>query len=213
MVEPGTGTAAPQPSDFEILDGTLVKYRGNDAEVVVPEGVRVIGPTAFQGNRLTSLTLPSSLRRIEQQAFYLCFQLTSIRFAEGLEFIGRMAFCECHSLMQLSLPQSLHTIEAMAFSACGLLGFLDIPDGVRRVEEKAFSYCPWLTSIIFHGEPASYALGAFEDCQRLRRICGPQSLIALIQASGLHPDAVYLPPMGDDTDEDLDNDPGDKTGG
>jgi len=213
MAEPGMGTAAPQPSDFDIVDGTLVKYRGAAAEVIVPEGVHVIGPMAFQSNRLTSLTLPSSLRRIEQQAFYLCWHLKSVKFSEGLEFIGKMAFCECHSLMQLSLPQSLHTIGPMAFSACGLLGFLDIPDGVRQVDEKAFSYCPWLTSVIFHGEPASYALSAFEDCRRLKRICGPQSLIGLIQASGRHPEAVYLPPLQDDPDDDFEDDPGDKTGG
>ena len=36
--------------DFEIADGVLVKYRGKDSEVVVPEGITVIGDESFAEN-------------------------------------------------------------------------------------------------------------------------------------------------------------------
>ena len=35
-------------NDFEIEDGVLEKYTGQDAEVVVPDGVTVIGESAFE---------------------------------------------------------------------------------------------------------------------------------------------------------------------
>jgi hypothetical protein len=39
--------AAAQSRDFEITDGTLVKYRGTAAEVHIPAGVTSIGEAAF----------------------------------------------------------------------------------------------------------------------------------------------------------------------
>ena len=36
--------------DFVIENGVLKKYTGSDSDVVIPEGVTVIGNYAFQGN-------------------------------------------------------------------------------------------------------------------------------------------------------------------
>lgn len=38
-------------NDFVIEDGVLVKYNGKESRVVIPEGVRVIGTSAFYGNK------------------------------------------------------------------------------------------------------------------------------------------------------------------
>lgn len=38
-------------TDFEIKDGVLVRYNGNSKNVVVPDGVKVIGYSAFYQSR------------------------------------------------------------------------------------------------------------------------------------------------------------------
>jgi hypothetical protein len=46
---PASGAAAndSNPEDFEIVDGTLVKYKGAGGDVVIPDGVTAIGSEAF----------------------------------------------------------------------------------------------------------------------------------------------------------------------
>ena len=48
--------------DFEIADGVLVKYRGKDSEVVVPEGITVIGDESFMENyHIDKIILPNGV--------------------------------------------------------------------------------------------------------------------------------------------------------
>lgn len=60
-------------SDFQIKDGVLVKYKGTDSEVTVPDGVTVIGRSAFKDNQtIISVILPDGVTRIEKRAFDGC---------------------------------------------------------------------------------------------------------------------------------------------
>ena len=48
--------------DFIVKNGILIKYTGNDADVVIPGGVTEIGFTAFIGcGSLTNVTIPDSV--------------------------------------------------------------------------------------------------------------------------------------------------------
>ena len=63
-------------SDFIIENGVLKKYVGPGGDVVIPEGVTVIGYCAFED----------------------ATNLTSVEIGEGVEEIGGKAFFECLSL-------------------------------------------------------------------------------------------------------------------
>ena len=57
-------------SDFHIVDGVLVKYRGKGRKVVIPDSVTAIGDGAFwKCSSLTSITLPYSVKSIVDSAF------------------------------------------------------------------------------------------------------------------------------------------------
>ena len=77
--------------DFTVQFGRLVAYRGESAEVVVPDNVTVIGRRAFHFSNVTSVTLPDSVTEIEQEAF-LYAKLTHIQFGHGIKKIGADAF-------------------------------------------------------------------------------------------------------------------------
>lgn len=71
----GSGTETEPPDTFTINDdGKLVKYTiGDKTDITIPDTVRYIGASAFQGCRtLTSVTIPASVESIGLNAFSGC---------------------------------------------------------------------------------------------------------------------------------------------
>lgn len=63
---------------FEIENGILIKYRGDEYRVVIPDGVTEIGDNAFENCiSLVSVTVPDSVKYIGMLAFSYCSGLTS----------------------------------------------------------------------------------------------------------------------------------------
>lgn len=90
--------------DFSIENGILKKYTGPGGEVVVPQGVETIGPSAFdECAALTGVTLPESLRVIEFHAFMECRNLREITIPQNVQKIGPWAFFYCKGLQKITL--------------------------------------------------------------------------------------------------------------
>ena len=91
----------------------------SDVELVIPDGVKGIGPCVFcnSGN------------------------VTSIKLPEGLRTIGNGAFCGCHVLTSLNIPESVTEIGDYAFGNCISLK-VNIPNTVIRQGNDLFENCP-----------------------------------------------------------------------
>ncbi len=138
--------------DFEVKNGTLIKYHGNDRNVVVPEGIVAIGESAFKNNdSLVSAELPSSLCRIDQFAFAGCINLSSINLPDSITKICSFAFSSCYklTLLKKELPQSLVDIGQEAFSNCSLITELVFPSKLVSIGARAFFHCELLKKIKF----------------------------------------------------------------
>ena len=94
---------------------------GLRTEVVIPEGVTEIGESAFSCSYMPSVRLPSTLKKIEKQAFMYALNLTKITLPDGLETIGDEAFSGCHPRNAVVLPASIKSIGKKAFDRDGAI--------------------------------------------------------------------------------------------
>ncbi len=97
-------------------DGILLAYKGKEAQVRIPEGIRQIGPEVFQGHtEITSLTLPDSLEIIGEAAFADCDNLRQVSGMSRVRIIRDRAFYHC-PLEWVVLPASVESVGLGAFA-------------------------------------------------------------------------------------------------
>ena len=159
----------------------------------IPNNIRGIGSYAFAS--MTTLTevpqLPSTLKIIDDHAFYACPFIGNLVLPDSLEFIGECAFSFCHGLNgslvvpdavtqigdyaflecegfdgTLTLGKSLNSIGNMAFTWCiGFTGSLTIPNSVRTIGYSAFSHCSGFNGSLKISEQLIVLReGTFYDC-------------------------------------------------
>ena len=93
----------------------LICLIGNDDIIQIPDGVEVIGADAFNHKHITSLSLPSTLRKIEKEAFTGCVELSEIHLPNTVSSIGESAFEACKKLSEINLPDTILSIGERAF--------------------------------------------------------------------------------------------------
>ena len=188
-------SAAPAKSeDFIIEAGTLRRYVGQDVDVVVPDGIKVIGggqsgwtsyadpfrtkPIHHAGSNgafsymsaLRSVQLPKSVRSIQDIAFAGCDSLKKIVIPEGTEYIGSGAFRNCTALEEVVLPTTLKSIGDEAFVDCRALRAIVIPKGVTTLGKRAFQNCTALERVSVPGTVKSIVSAVFQGCSALTEL-------------------------------------------
>lgn len=141
---------------FTAMDGvlfskdlkTLVRYpEGKEGEYSIPDGVTTVDQQAFSRcNKLSGVTMPSSLTTIKAAAFYDCKTLKSVSIPDKVTTIGPTAFCRCVALTELTLPSGLTKLETGVLSDCTALKTLKIPGSVTEIADAAFWNCTALAS-------------------------------------------------------------------
>jgi hypothetical protein len=104
-------------SEFVINDGVLVRYNGFGGDVVVPDGVKSIGESAFANfASVNSVILPNSVTSIGKSAFCRCINLISITIPDSVTEIKDYAFELCKSLPAVSISEYVKIIGLSAFA-------------------------------------------------------------------------------------------------
>ena len=122
------------------------KDRYNDPSYIIPATVNYngqtytvteIGAEAFKKSKLTSITLPSSLKYIAINAF-ISSSLNSIVFPESLKAIGDMAFSNAEQLHSATFNEGLEIIGWSSFSSTRLESII-LPKSLKKIDFGAFS--------------------------------------------------------------------------
>lgn len=160
----------PAGSDFLILDGWLCGYRGNCAEVVIPEGITAIADSVFACHgEIHHISIPQSVGHIGKRAFEDCTNLQGIKLPDQLETLSDAVFCNCAGLQSVQLPGSLKKIGVAAFRGCSSLTSLQLPEGLREIYGQAFSQCSQLAQMNLPDSLKMIAGNPFDGCPFLPR--------------------------------------------
>ncbi|MBR6437363.1 MAG: leucine-rich repeat protein, partial [Thermoguttaceae bacterium] len=163
-------------SSFE-LDTTLRKFIGKETEVVIPEGVTVIGEKAFKDcDTITSVVIPKGVTKIERYAFEGCSSLTSVEIPDSVTVIRESVFRGCSSLTSVVIPKGVTYIGEYVFFGCSSLTSVVIPKNVTSIGVCAFSSCKSLTSVAMPDCVAKIGSYAFEGCSSLTSVAIPERL-------------------------------------
>ena len=68
---------------------------------------------------LKSVTIPNSVRVIEEKAFFNCTLLTNVVMSDNLWRIGKSAFAGCSSITHIFIPKGVEEIHSQAFAGVG----------------------------------------------------------------------------------------------
>ena len=159
---------------------TSIEYIGDYAfqscgfkEITLPEGVS-FGTAVFMSNqKLTKVTFPENLTKIEKSMFSNCSSLKEIVIPEGVKSIEYGAFSSCISLTDITLPVGVEIIGENAFTRCSSLASIDIPNTVTTIGIMAFMDCTSLTRIVIPDNVTSISNYAFFNCTSLTDISFP----------------------------------------
>lgn len=170
-----------------VIDSSVVQIGDNAlygcsqmTKVTIPDSVLIIGWNAFQGWKLETIDIPSSVDSIENNAF--AYSSTLTKAVVGARVIGENAFYCDSALTTLELKDGVEQIGNYAFAEDKKLeGGLELPSTVTNVGVKAFSNCENLTSAYLPSSIKVMAFknksyGPFYSCSsNLKLYCEPES--------------------------------------
>ncbi|MDE5547718.1 MAG: leucine-rich repeat domain-containing protein, partial [Clostridia bacterium] len=144
------------------------------AEFVALEGTISIASDAFVGcDKLKTVDLGDSVKRIGDSAFSGCVSLESIELPAGLESLGTGVFYGCTGLKSASIPDvdyladgenNPNYIPNRLFYGCSSLESIQLADTIRYIGQAAFYGCVSLTQINMPSHLIGISSTAFHSC-------------------------------------------------
>lgn len=149
----GTVGTVQAEGDFEIAGDTLVKYIGSDTEVTVPDGIKIIGESAFDGSGVTTIHLPDTLTTLDNYCFGWCNSLEEITLPKSVDSISDgQVFAYNRSLKAIHVDpenEKYKSVDGVLFTKDGskLMYYpagkpdeeYSIPEGTTMVGQSSFS--------------------------------------------------------------------------
>ena len=142
-------------------------YEAEMTSVVLPEGLKEIGMTAFQNGKLTSVSIPDSVTVLGTAAFTGNENLTEIKLSKNVANIPQAAFNAGTStsmkLQSLVIPEGVETIGNNAFAGTHVENLV-LPGTLKSIGNNAFINHQ-LTKVEIPGSVKSIGSSAFKIFQ------------------------------------------------
>ena len=194
--EPGTASE----NGFTTDRGQIASYTGSDTALEIPARIgqfdtESIGFRVFAGNTaITSVVIPEGVTVIQPNAFEGCSNLESVTFPDTLMEIDANAFRNCPKLKDATLPRAVAFVGAHAFDSSGAGTFtgagaeygagcfeystfdtISIPTGGAFSGDYTFSDSD-VAQVNLPEDLESLGQGAFANCRNIDSLTLPSTL-------------------------------------
>lgn len=177
-----SGETRAAENDFVIQDGVLTAYKGNEKNVVIPDGVKKIGKRAFENKeKVETVVIPKGVTEIGAYAF-MGSGLKEVVVPNGVTKMGNWALA-CNKLQSVKLPGSLKKVSENAFETADIKEIV-IPKGCKEIGARAFWFCTKLKKVTIPEGVKKIGEGAFKDTA-IKKITIPKSVKKLGNKNGV----------------------------
>lgn len=130
----------------------VTEYTGDETNVEIPETyknykITSIGPNAFSGKDIESITIPDSVTEIEGHAFQSCTKLKSVKLSNNLKTLDNNVFFLCTELEEITIPASVTDLGLFTFQGSGVKTVTIENGSLEEIREYVFYQCPDLVEI------------------------------------------------------------------
>jgi hypothetical protein len=194
------------------LGATVAGYAAGPAVIDIPSSVTIgassfpvtaIGDFVFSHTAITTVTIPSSVTFIGEQAFEADSSLSTVNFSTGLTGIGLSAFENDGSLTSVDLPNSVTLVSNEAFNADNLT-HLTLSTGLTEITQHAFANNNSLQSVTIPSSVTVIDFAAFaaDDLRNVVIGSGVTEITNSAFAFNNNLQTVLVPPSVTDIDAD-----------
>lgn len=152
IVQNGSMTVYPSSCGYS-LDLGYRPFSMSDglSSVTIKEGILYIREHTFFYSYINRLTLPESLLKIEEYAFYHWGVSGGLEIPGGVTYISKGAFQDC-SLDSVNVKEGVKVIEESAFEDNGSLKGIQFAESVNEFRARCLANCGSLETVIIRAE-------------------------------------------------------------
>lgn len=176
------------PASTREVGDNAVRNSSYLMNVMLNDGLEVIGGNAFNSCNLTSCRIPASVKEIRSRAFTFNRSINQFVVEEGNQYYkainkylctidGKRLLCGIDNRAEAVIPESVEIIDPYAFYSLYITGVK--MTNVRTIGKSAFYSCSQLRSIDFGSKLDSIGDMAFMRCSSLSTLNFPASLRSL----------------------------------
>lgn len=163
----------------EIFEDELIRYHGKSKIVIVPNGIKSLGASAFWNNNyIEEVYLPDSLEKFGGDTFYYCKNLRKINIPKNVKLMGNNPFAACPNVEIINESKNYILKDGMLYNKdmTRVICYLQtnkaekfiIPDGIKYIGKHCFYGCNNLKEVVIPESVIHLENNPFSDCMYLK---------------------------------------------
>ena len=131
-----------QFDDFIMLNNIIIKYKGQDKNITLPETAVAVGDKSISKcDSLESVSVPANVTSIGYAAFVSDTALENAVLDEGVQEIANDAFLDCPKMKQITIPKSVTYIgkHAVGYSKYDRSGAYGVYSSDTAIEDAVLA--------------------------------------------------------------------------